>query len=446
MSENKSKRYLIFGGVVVLTIAVLALLVTIIERVHEGRVDYLMITKIEPLEPDPDKWKVNFTKHYDDYMKTYRTADLVDYPKFGKYGGPVQFSKLEEYEHLKRLWAGYPFSLDYNQARGHMNALQDMLDSERLGDDKPGTCMSCKSPEVPLFMEEYGIETFYRTPVRELVDVHGFEHSVSCADCHDAETMDLRISRPAFTEAMERRGVDLSQATRQEMRSYACAQCHVEYYFKGEGNYLTFPWDYGLTIDDIEEYFDERDFADWVHAETKAPMIKIQHPEFELWSTGVHSRANVSCADCHMTYKREGAVKITDHWIRSPLVNISQSCLTCHRQDEEEMRDRVIQIQERTKKLLARTEDALIDAIDAIVEAMEAGASDAALEEARQYHRSSQIRWDFIFSENSTGFHSPQESARILGDAIDYARKAEFAAFRAMVGADPIRVTFQNNQ
>jgi len=445
MSEKKSKRYLVFGGVIILTVAVLALLVTIIERVQEGRVDYLMITKIEPLEPDPDKWKVNFPKHYDDYMKTYRTADLVDYPKFGKFGGPVPYSKLEEYEHLRRLWAGYPFSLDYNQARGHMNALQDMLDTERLGDQKPGSCMTCKSSDVPWFIEKYGADKFYSTPVKELVEEFDFNHSITCADCHDAETMDLMITRPAFSEAMERTGVDLSQATRQEMRSYACAQCHVEYYFQGENNTVTFPWDYGLTVDDIEEYFNERDFADWTHAETKAPMIKIQHPEFELWSTGVHSRANVSCADCHMTYKREGAVKITDHWIRSPMLNISQSCLPCHRQSEEEMKERVLQIQERTKKLLARTEKALVDAIDSIVSAMEAGASDEALANARQYHRSAQVRWDFIFSENSTGFHSPQESARVLGDAIDYARQAELAAFRAMVETQPVRISQQSN-
>lgn len=445
MSENKSKRYLIFGGIIILTVAVLALLVTIVERVQEGRVDYLMITKIEPLEPDPDKWRVNFPKHYDAYMKTYRTADLVDYPKFGKYGGSVQVSKLEQYSHLKRLWAGYPFSLDYNQARGHMNALQDMLDSKRLGDQKPGTCMTCKSPDVPVFMSKYDPESFYRTPVRELVDVHGFQHSVSCADCHDAETMDLKITRPAFSEAMERKGIDLSTATRQEMRSYVCAQCHVEYYFKGEGNYLTFPWDNGLTIDNIETYYDERNFRDWIHAETKAPMIKIQHPEYEIWSTGVHSRANVSCADCHMSYTREGAIKITDHWIQSPLANISNSCLTCHRESEEEMRERVLQIQERTKQLLGRTEDALIDAIDMIVRAMEVGASDEALVDARQYHRSAQVRWDFVFSENSTGFHSPQETARILGDAIDFARRAEISAMRAMTGVGPIRTSYQNN-
>lgn len=445
MSEHKTKRYLVFGGVIILTIALLALLVSIVDRVQEGRVKYLMITRIDPWEANPDKWRINFPQHYDDYMKTYRTADLVDYPKFGKFGGSVPVQKLEQYEHLKRLWAGFPFSLDYRQARGHMHALDDMLNTKRLEGRKPGSCMACKSSDVPWFIEKYGAEKLYTTPVQELVDGYGFSHSVSCADCHDASTMELTITRPALREALERRGVDVSQATRQEMRSYTCAQCHVEYYFQGAKNIVTFPWDYGLTVEAIEEYFDNRGFADWIHAETKTPMIKIQHPEFELWSTGVHARANVSCADCHMAYKREGAVKITDHWIRSPLVNMSNACLTCHRQSEEEMRARVIEIQERTKKLLARTEAALIDAIDAIVQAMESGASDDDLQEARQYHRRAQLRWDFVFSENSTGFHSPQESSRILGDAIDYARKAELAAFQATVRTQFVRAAHEKD-
>ncbi len=314
-----------------------------------------------------------------------------------------------------------------------MNALKDMLASPRLGDEKPGTCMTCKSSQVPAFVEQYGAELFYKTPVKELVEKHGFKHSVVCADCHDSKTMELKITRIAFKEAMQRRGIDISKASRQEMRSYVCGQCHVEYYFKGPGKYLTFPWDQGMVLDSIDAYYEKEGFSDWTHAESKAPMIKMQHPEFEIWSTGIHARSNVSCADCHMPYRREGAIKITDHWIRSPLGNLTNACLTCHRQSETEMRERVLQIQDRTYGLMQRSERAIISAIDGIKAAMQVGATDEELKAARQLHRKSQMRWDFISAENSMGFHSSQEVARILGDAIDYARQAELEAYKVLV-------------
>ncbi len=161
-------------------------------------------------------------------------------------------------------------------------------------------------------------------------------------------------------------------------------------------------------------------------------MLKMQHPEFEMWSTGIHARSGVACADCHMPYMREGGVKISDHWVRSPLTNLNASCQTCHKWPEEELRGRVLEIQDKTASLLRRTETAIISAIDAIVAAKEAGATDEDLAEALQLHRAAQMRWDFISSENSTGFHSPQESARVLADSINLARQAELEAFKVL--------------
>jgi len=242
--------------------------------------------------------------------------------------------------------------------------------------------------------------------------------------------MELRITRPGLINAMAERGVDLEAATRQEMRTYVCAQCHVEYYFKGDDKVLTFPWSQGLSIDDIEAHYDTYGFKDWTHKETNAPMIKIQHPEFEMFTSGLHYKSGVACADCHMPYVREGGVKVSDHWLRSPLVNVNNACQTCHRQDEAALVERINTIQNRTADLLRSTEEALLDAIDAIVVAQNAGATDAQLENARYLHRRASLRWDFVSSENSTGFHSPQESARILADAINYARQAQLEAER----------------
>lgn len=431
--NTRTKRWLTFGGSILVTILVAALLINIFERQQEGRVTYMKIVEISPGDPDPEVWKVNFPREYEAYMRTVRTSEMDEYSKWGRYGGSESFSKLEKHPDYRRLFAGYPFSVEYREERGHMNALKDMLASPRLGDEKPGTCMTCKSSQVPAFVEQYGAELFYKTPVKELVEKHGFKHSVVCADCHDSKTMELKITRIAFKEAMQRRGIDISKASRQEMRSYVCGQCHVEYYFKGPGKYLTFPWDQGMVLDSIDAYYEKEGFSDWTHAESKAPMIKMQHPEFEIWSTGIHARSNVSCADCHMPYRREGAIKITDHWIRSPLGNLTNACLTCHRQSETEMRERVLQIQDRTYGLMQRSERAIISAIDGIKAAMQVGATDEELKAARQLHRKSQMRWDFISAENSMGFHSSQEVARILGDAIDYARQAELEAYKVLV-------------
>jgi nitrite reductase (cytochrome c-552) len=123
-------------------------------------------------------------------------------------------------------------------------------------------------------------------------------------------------------------------ASRQEMRTYVCAQCHVEYYFAGDEKLLTYPWHKGLLVEEIEAYYDEIGFSDWTHGITGARLLKAQHPEFEMWSQGTHGRAGVACADCHMPYRRVGAMKVSDHHVRSPLLDVAASCQTCHRISE----------------------------------------------------------------------------------------------------------------
>jgi nitrite reductase (cytochrome c-552) len=220
------------------------------------------------------------------------------------------------------------------------------------------------------------------------------------------------------------------------MRSFVCGQCHVEYYCSDKLK-LTFPWGEGLTVDAAEEFWDATTFPDggrfydFKHAETGAPLLKAQHPEFELWSQGIHARSGVACADCHMPYMRDGATKISDHWVRSPLLNVNRACQTCHHFPEEEILARVDAIQGRNYELLQRAADALMDQLDAVLAAREAGATDADLEEALELQRKAQWRLDYIAAENSMGFHAPQEAARILGEAADYARQGQIAAMTA---------------
>ncbi len=420
---------------VILTVFATALLVNIFERKEEGKNRFVEVVPIDEFETDPAVWGHNFPDQYDGWRHTKDNYGST------KYGGSEKIDKLAQNPRLKTLFAGYPFSIEYNEERGHGWALEDVISIKRLEGNKPGTCMSCKSSDNVRLWHEMGPEEFYRTPMNELVN--HTKNPISCLNCHDPETMELRPANPAFLSIMEARGIDLSKATRQKMRTYVCGQCHVEYYFetKEEPN-LHFPWHKGLSIDEIEAYYDELGFSDWVHPDSGAGLIKVQHPEFELWSSGIHARSGVSCADCHMPFKRVGSQKISDHWVRSPLVNISYSCQTCHRWEEEEMEDRVITIQDRTKKLMDEAEIAIIDAIDAIKAAKEAGVDDKLLEDARKLHRRAQIRWDFIAAENSMGFHSPQETARILGEAIDFARQAQISAIKA--GQEKQKTTAQN--
>jgi len=265
------------------------------------------------------------------------------------------------------------------------------------------------------------------------------DHPVACVDCHDPKSMDLRVTRPGFLNGIKAFKSSLGivnydpnrDATRQEMRTFVCGQCHVEYYFKGEKTTLTYPWFKGIKVEEIEAYYDEVGFKDWTHKETGAPVLKAQHPEFELWNQGIHAKSGVACADCHMPYMRDGAVKVSDHHVRSPVLNIARACQTCHPQPEQELASRIETIQGRTRALLDRTEEALLQLFDSINEARNSGATDGSLEKALKLHRKAQFRFDFVAAENSMGFHAPQESARILAEAIDYARQGQVAAMAA---------------
>jgi len=414
----------IFLGTMAGTVLILLLLFNIRERKREALQYPFKVVEIAEDEIDPAVWGLNFPLVYDRFVRTRE-----DYGET-KYGGSTPYSKLERYPVMKRLWAGYAFSVDHNEERGHHYAAIDQANTLRTQIvEQPGACVNCHAAEAPGLIREMGWEAFNAAPYSELKP--RLMTGSSCADCHDPVTLELRITRPAFRAAMEEAGVDLSEATRQDMRSYVCGQCHVEYYFKGPDQVLTFPWSKGRTIDDIEEHYESYGFSDWTHAETGGPLLKMQHPEFELWGTGIHARSGVSCADCHMPYIRRGSVKISDHWLRSPLHDPDAACRTCHPLSTEEFIDRIHTIQDRTAKLLRHSEDALIDAIDAITAARRQGVSADSLRKAFTFHRRAQMRWDFISSENSTGFHSGQEAARILAESIDMARLAQIEADRA---------------
>jgi nitrite reductase (cytochrome c-552) len=425
-----------------------ALLVNIFERKQEARNPFFRVVPLSETTEDPVVWAKNFPQQYDGYRRTVdqrrtRFGGSEALPRTPSNADPrsvVAQSKVEEDPRLKRMWAGYAFARDFREERGHAYMLEDQSFTARVLEFKqPGTCLNCHASTYVAMRKlgdgdlQAGFDKMNQLPYAEARKL--VSHPVSCIDCHDPETMQLRVTRPAFIEGI--RAFKASQgvkdfdvntmASRQEMRAYVCGQCHVEYYFKGNEKRLTYPWAGGLKVEQILAYYEGEGFKDWTHAESGAPALKAQHPEFEMWSQGIHARSGVACADCHMPYKREGGLKISDHHVRSPVLNINRACQTCHRWSEEELKQRVETIQERTFSLRNQAMDALMELITDIVAAQKAGRGEAELRAGRDYQRKAQFYLDFVEAENSTGFHASQEAARILGESINFSRKGQVA-------------------
>ncbi len=426
----------------------LFLLVNIFEKKQEAKNPFFRVVELNDEIEDPAMWGKNFPLQYDAYLRTVdqqRTRfggseAMPQTPTEADPRGQVAQSRLEEDPRLKTIWAGYAFSVDFRKKRGHAYMLDDQSFTQRVQQFKqPGTCLHCHASVYLPYKKAgggdliKGFEMLNQMPYTEARTL--VKHPVACIDCHDPLTMQLRITRPGFLEGI--RALKASEgvadydvntmATRQEMRSFVCGQCHVEYYFKGPEKRLTYPWHKGLKVENIYAYYEEVGFKDWTHAKTGAPALKAQHPEFEMWNQGVHARSGVACADCHMPYTRVGAMKISDHHVRSPLLNINNSCQTCHRFSEGEILARAENIQAKTVALRNVAMDALVALIDDIEKVKGKGASEAQLKVAWEHQRRAQFYVDFVESENSNGFHAPQEATRILGEAIDAARKGQVA-------------------
>ncbi len=466
--------------VIAATAGVTALLLNISDRKAEARTPFVRLVEVTEDTTDPEVWGTNWPKQYD----TYKLTALSTRTRFGGHGGSEALpeEKIERDPWLKRMFLGYAFSIDYRDRRGHAYMLQDQEQTERQTKPQTGSCIHCHASVIPLYRELgdgdviKGFEQTYAMPYAEVnAKLHELGHAypVSCVDCHDPENMNLRVTRPAFIQGIQALAEGDAEvphlpsiqrwrdgprnepydpnkdATRGEMRSYACGQCHVEYYCSGKFK-LTFPWGNGLTVDDAEKFWNDVTFEDggrfydYKHAETGAPILKAQHPEFEMWSQGIHARSGVSCADCHMPYMRDGATKVSDHWVRSPLLNKERACLTCHKFSADEMQARVDAIQDRNFELLQNAATALMDQLDAIQAARAAGATDEQIAPALELQRQAQWRLDYVAAENSMGFHAPQEAARILGISADQARQGQVAAmgWQMMAGdAAPSRVS-----
>ena len=429
-------------------LVITALLVNIVQRQQESLNPFYRVVDLNEETVDPAIWGRNFPLQYDGYRRTvdqvrtrYGGSEAI--PRTPSEADPrsiVAQSRLEEDPRLRRMWAGYAFATDFREERGHAYMLDDQTFTERqIVAKQPGTCMHCHASVYVPYRRLGGgdlIKGFERMNQMAYAEARTHvSHPVACIDCHDPQTMQLRVTRPGFLEGIRAvksaEGVadyDVNRdATRQEMRAYVCGQCHVEYYFRGPEKRLTYPWAKGLKADEILAYYEENGFKDWTHAESGAPTLKAQHPEFEMWNQGIHARSGVACADCHMPFQRVGATKISDHHVRSPLLNINRACQTCHHWPEEELRQRVHDIQDRTFALRNQAMDVLMALLDDLKKAQARGAPSAQVQNAQLMQRRGQFLLDFIEAENSMGFHAGGEAARILAKSIDYLRQGQIA-------------------
>ncbi len=552
-----NKKGVIYFAIIVVIIAIAAVLMLnkdISKKQNEGTGGIASKEFVELSDNNPtfDHWGKNFP----DYLDMYLTVE-TEKPVSTEFGGNLAYSKLIRYPQLTMLWAGYPFSIDANEERGHFWVQVDQMDTARNNKDflnahgfaafggQPAACMNCHSGWSPWLYKNAAKgdwiafnSTKYWTMIKNVPAVNGMEensveHSgphggkrmgLTCADCHNPKDMSLRLTRQAAINSLIMRGYEADKeqgvkATREEMRTLVCAQCHVEYYFKPTGEKvkvmgesiakdatktwwngkqktydefdswrdgnkptqievdgieLIYPWSYWKKGTPFRiEMFDDHYEAvrgvfdkDWPHKITKAPMLKIQHPEYELYSGGVHAENGVSCADCHMPYIRKGSKKMTNHNVTSPLANINAACKTCHTQSEDYLKSQIKDIQNSVAFDLRTAEYSIVslitdiknlrDALSAMPAFQKDGKADegkisAELKDVLELHRKSQMRADFVGAENSTGFHNPREASRMLLQSVDMARQGQtqlvqIAAKNGITGFKTSNLGFEDMQ
>jgi len=413
-------------------------------------------TKLAADEIRNSAFKNEFPLQYATYEKNNETQVMTEY------NGSVNYSKHnnvdplpEGYKHaqpyLKNLWLGYPFSYEYRSARGHTYAVEDFLKIDRINryDEKgglPGTCWNCKGPKMLEWVKEKG-DDFWATDVntmRDQIDIK--DHTIGCANCHDPQTMELRLYSVPLQDYLKAQGKDFKQLPRNEKRALVYGQCHVEYYFLdksfGPAKKPKFPWDNGLNPDDMFTYYQnqgetktkgfEGNFTDWTHPVSKTPMLKAQHPEYEMWSNGTHGAAGVTCADCHMSYVRtDDKKKISSHWWTSPLKDPeAKACRQCHSDKTPEfLHNRVIFTQKKTFDQLLIAQEISVKAHEAVRLALEYTGEKAPnyedlIIQAQQMVRKGQFFWDYVSAENSVGFHNPAKALDTLASSQQYSQKA----------------------
>ncbi len=400
--------------------------------------------KIAEGEMDPAAWGKAYPINYDLWKQTGEPTPVgKSRYRRGWDTDRITWDKLSEYPYLALLFNGWGFGVAYNEPRGHIYMIKDQLDIDPSRVGAGGVCLTCKTPYASKLEKEMG-PAYYKNPYLEVLAKIPEKHrelGVACVDCHDSKDMSLRISRE-FTlgKALSEIGVERSKLTRQEMRSLVCAQCHVTYSVtkddQGKSNGAYFPWHGSamgkITIENIiSQLRSDPTAGEWKQKVTGFKLAFIRHPEYELFSNdSLHWKVGAACTDCHMPYTRVGAAKVSDHRVTSPLKEDLKACRQCHAEDQEWLRQRVYDIQDHTVSLQIRAGMATAVVAKLFETANQAAAEGKTVDQAlynkaKDFYLEAFYRTIFIGAENSVGFHNPSEAARVLGDAVAFAGRAE---------------------
>ena len=415
-----------------------------------------LVGEIAPDEFDPEMWGKVYPLHYESWLKTRdpKPAGKSKY-KRGWDDDLIVYDKLSEFPFLALLYNGWGFGIEYNEPRGHYFAVTDQLEIDPSRVSPGGVCLGCKTPFHRQMSETHGMD-YLKKPFREAVAMLPEklrELGPACYDCHQPDPMALTTKKAHLEDGLLM--IAKPDPARQELRSLACAQCHVTYIVPRDNQMkvagdIMLPWRYGkwgdIAIEGIiQDLLSDDSRLEWTQKVTGFKMPFIRHPEFELFSKGsVHFNAGVACADCHMPYTRVGGYKISDHDVTSPLKADLRACAQCHTQSREWLEQRIHHTQDRTASLILRAGYAAATCaklFETLHGAQQGGAAiDTALyNEAKQSYLQAFLRLVFINAENSTGFHNPAEAGRVLGDAIAFAGRSE-ALLRQLLagtGSDP---------
>jgi len=388
-------------------------------------------TQKERLEPRNETFQQAHPEQYKSWKETSESSERTD--------------ALKQDPLMVIMWAGYGFAKDYNKARGHFYAIDDLRETLRTGgptDAKTGpmvmACWSCKGPDVARLIEENGEDGYFTGKWAK----GGAEvvNAIGCSDCHDTRSKEfkngepaLKLTRPHVLRAMEAIDKPFADQPRIQQQAQVCAQCHVEYYFTGPTKAVKFPWNMGTTVSEMEEYYDALAFKDWTHKVSKAPMLKAQHPGYETWQQGIHGKNNVSCVDCHMpkVENADGTV-YTDHKVGNPFERFENTCANCHTQEKATLQEIVATRKAQVLEMKLIAEKQIVAAHFEAQAAWKAGATETEMKDILQDIRHAQWRWDYAIASHGVHMHAPEVALSVLGTAVDRATDARTKLVRLL--------------
>ncbi len=400
----------------------------------------------------------------------YETYMMEEHGIPGLFGGtpanPLDHPKTKDFPLYNKIVAGHGFTKAYEEDRAHKWILRDHMSTKR---PKNLACLNCKSTHVAYYWGRnwrglaMNLEGDPAAKWKEAIDripkeMH--DYGASCNHCHDPHSAQLRIINKPLQQAIAERGVNpywaeknaksFEEADKQQKEILLCAQCHVEYVCgPGADKKVRLDWSW-RKVRDLDDYYRNKFNyqQDWVHAIIGEPLIKSQHPEVETFWESKYERAGASCVTCHMPKVNVNGRTLTAHWLTSPLRYINRHiegkplgafpCGQCHTVSPQQLKQQVLRVQQHVDAAQKRVQQALSDSIDAIAAAKQAKqegkmVSDELLQQAVRLHQYAHLRWEnLIVSENSMGFHNPEEVLKELNEALDYARQAQMAALRSV--------------